>query len=112
MTEHTCDAPLPADLASGLAGDAAEPCLMEPGHDEFTDHTNAYVSWPTTRLIPRADLILSLMDSLSADDVELIRPFLRMAELAMPDAPDAELLTDALASLDALFALVEGEAGR
>ncbi|MGW6541903.1 hypothetical protein ACWGBH_03455 [Streptomyces massasporeus] len=114
MSEHTCDAPVPADLAAGLSGDALEPCLMEPGHDRWTPHNNVYVTWPAQpqATVSRVELILALFDGLSAEDVDLIRPLLRLAEMAQPSAPDAELLADALASLDALFAAIEEEAGR
>lgn len=117
MTEHTCDASVPADLAAGLSGDAAEPCFLEPGHDQWSDHNNAYVTWPAQRrqarpAVSRADLILSLMDRLSADDAELLRTLLHLAELARPDATDVELLEDALVSLDGLFASVDEETGR
>lgn len=44
--ERTCDAPVPADLAEGLGGDAAEPCFLDPGHDRWSNHTNAYVTRP------------------------------------------------------------------
>ncbi|MGW4541338.1 hypothetical protein ACWEOP_26155 [Streptomyces chartreusis] len=60
----------------------------------------------------RTDLILALADNLSAEDVQLVRPFLRLAELATPTATDAELLADAWESLESLFALIDGEAGR
>lgn len=112
MSEHTCDASVPAGLTEGLGGDALEPCLMEPGHDRFTPHTNAYVTWPAERptvrpTVPRTDLLLALLDGLSAEDVELVRPLLRLAELASPEASDAELLADALVSLDGLFASLD-----
>ncbi|MFI6661966.1 hypothetical protein ACIBL8_41380 [Streptomyces sp. NPDC050523] len=59
------------------------------------------------RECPRTDLILALADGLTAEDVNVVRPFLRLAELARPDAPDAELLADALVSLDAVWSLAD-----
>lgn len=114
MSEHTCDAPVPADLAAGLSGDAAEPCLLDHGHDRFTPHNNAYVTWPAASesTVSRVELILALVDGLSTEDVGLVRPFLSLAEMTQPSATDAELLADALSSLDALFTMVDGEAGR
>lgn len=111
MAEHTCDARVPADLAAGLEGDAAEPCLLDRGHDRWTAHGNAYVSWPSRpeAAVSRVELILALADNLTAEDVDLIRPFLRLAELARPTAPDAVLLADALESLDAVFDTIDGE---
>lgn len=114
MSECTCDARVPAELAAGLGGDALEPCLLDHGHDRWTPHNNAYVSWPAVpeATVSRVELILALVDGLSAADVDLIRPFLRLAELAQPTAPDAELLAEALSSLDAVFTMLDAEAGR
>ncbi|WP_434795177.1 hypothetical protein WN979_14430 [Streptomyces albidoflavus] len=105
LPDSTCDAPVPAGLAKDLSGDALEPCFLEPGHDRFTPHDNAYVSWPASQYAPvaRTELILALLDGLSADDVALIRPLLRLEEMARPDALDHELLAGALASLNGLF---------
>ncbi|MCX4832840.1 hypothetical protein OG746_29325 [Streptomyces sp. NBC_01016] len=108
LSEETCDAAVPEDLAAGLSGDAAEGCLLPVGHARWTPHNNAYVSWPArSKRVPRTELILALMDSLSVDDLALLRPFLRLAEMARPDAPDAELLAVALASLDGMFGALD-----
>ncbi|MFI0210953.1 hypothetical protein ACH4OV_20015 [Streptomyces diastaticus] len=105
LPDSTCDAPVPAGLAEDLSGDAAEPCFLEPGHCRWTRHTNAYVSWPAGPDAPvsQVELILALLDGLSAEDVALIRPLLRLEEMARPDALDHELLAGALASLNGLF---------
>ncbi|MFJ7785742.1 hypothetical protein ACIQY8_24170 [Streptomyces albidoflavus] len=107
--KRTCDASVPAVLAKDLSGDAAEPCLLEAGHDRWTPHNNAYVSWPAGPDAPvsRVELILALLDGLSADDVALIRPLLRLEEMARPDAPDHELLAGALTSLNGLFGALD-----
>jgi hypothetical protein len=109
LSEATCDAEVPAGLAAGLGGDALEPCFLEPGHDRWTSHSNAYVTWEPQRRydVPRTELILALCDDLSVECVELLRPMLRLAELAHPEATDAELLADALASLDGLFGALD-----
>lgn len=106
LSEATCHAPVPTDLTEGRSGDAAEPCFLAHGHDRWTDHANAYVTWRAERhrAVGRTELILALCDDLSAECVELLRPLLRLAELASPEATDAELLAEALVSLDGLFA--------
>lgn len=110
LPDSTCDAPVPAGLAEDLSGDAAEPCFLEPGHDRWTkQHSNAYVSWPAGPDAPvsRVELILALLDGLSADDVALIRPLLRLEETARPDALDSELLAGALTAFNTLFSALD-----
>ncbi|MGI5141817.1 MULTISPECIES: hypothetical protein [unclassified Streptomyces] len=64
MTERTCDAHVPAGLAQNLTGDAAEPCFLVPGHDQWTDHTNAHVTWP--RRAGRAALATEAVEVVAA----------------------------------------------
>jgi hypothetical protein len=106
--EDVCGAPVPAELAEGRTGDAIEPCFLASGHDRWTRHANAYVTWELKRPhTARTELLLALCDDLSAECVELLRPLLRLAELAYPEGTDSDLLADALASLEGLFSALD-----
>jgi hypothetical protein len=103
VSEDTCDAPAPADLVTEDSGDAGEPCFLPPQH--VGRCTNGMRVWGAAEPepVPRTELILALLSDLSAGDVEVIRPFLRSAEWQRPDAPDCELMAEALAKLDACW---------
>ncbi|MET7855703.1 hypothetical protein ABZS81_00445 [Streptomyces sp. NPDC005318] len=114
---ETCgdEAPVPADHSRDALIELAADCCLAPGHDGSHHNGNAWWSNPDQApqkdrstfgktVADRADFLTAMLGDISSESADVVFGAVVLSVLALGvDASDADVLADALLTLDGLF---------